>query len=450
MVSALETFIYSFLPELEDHYGLVASLNGPGGPVNAFAFNTGSTLLASGGDDEEVRIWDLKTHTLFQMLVNNNQYWGQITTINFINQDATPPGIEWLCFITGCGQFLVYCHNRKASDFTKYIHQENLSLNDSIESFAFDPSAQHLAITSHYGQLKVFQVDHAHLTKLWEDSLPDVIPRAVSFPDEGTSVIVYVMETGMISCKDTETATEKYNRPLKSAIGNVDICASSGNALIDNMGNGFDLYPANHTTPMRTFKVHTQKNFVKAGVFAERGKAVVCGSNHGKAYVFGIDNRKLQQILRHGGAEQMIQAAMSSQSSQIIVTGASTGKYNIRLWKKRLPTQPVRVEHRRPQCSDFQFLMNIVVILLLTIWTSNAWLPPIKEQYETFTSRISTNNPGYIETIQAMMPQHSEPSMNFMELIHSMEDDTLHRVFKMEMGPQLTEMYSQDIAENTN
>ncbi|KAF8518163.1 WD40-repeat-containing domain protein [Hysterangium stoloniferum] len=198
MVSALETFIDSFLPESEDRYRLVASLNGHGGPVNAFAFNTGSTLLASGGDDEEVRIWDLKTHTLFQMLANNNQHWGQITTINFINRDATPSGIEWLCFGTGCGQFLVYRHNRKASDFTEYIHQKIFPLNDSIESFAFDPSAQRLAITSHYGQLKVFQVDHAHLTKLWEDTLPDVIPQAVSFADEGTSVIVYVMETGMM------------------------------------------------------------------------------------------------------------------------------------------------------------------------------------------------------------------------------------------------------------
>ncbi|KAF8516552.1 WD40-repeat-containing domain protein [Hysterangium stoloniferum] len=430
MVSALETFIDSFLPESEDRYRLVASLDGHGGLVNTFAFNTGSTLLASGGDDKEVRIWDLKTHTLFQTLVNNNQHWGQITTINFINQDATPSGIEWLCFGTGCGQVLVYHHNHKASDFTKYIHQEIFPLNDSIESFAFDPSAQCLAITSHYGQLKVFQVDHAHLTKLWEDTLPDVSPRAVSFTDEGTSVIVY---QNCSSCKDTETATKKYNCPLKSAIGNVDICALSGNVLINNMGNGFDLYPANRTTPMRTFKV--QKKFVKAGVFAERGKAVVCGSDHGKAYVFGIDNRKLQQILRHKGAEQMIQAvgAMSSQSSQIIVTGASTGKYNIHIWKKRVP-----------------FLMNIVVILLLAIWTSNAWIPPIKEQYETFTLRISTNNPSYIETIQALIPQNSKPSVNFMELIHSMDNDTLHRVFKMEMGPQLTEMYSRDIAENAN
>jgi len=51
---------------------------------------------------------------------------------------------------------------------------------------------------SHYGQLQVFRVEDAHLTKLWEEKYVEVIPRAVSFNDHGASVIVYVMETGMM------------------------------------------------------------------------------------------------------------------------------------------------------------------------------------------------------------------------------------------------------------
>jgi hypothetical protein len=74
------------------------------------------------------------------------------------------------------------------------------------------------------------------------------------------------------------------------------------------MSNGFDLYPANRTTPTRTFKVDTHRRFVKAGVFAEMGRAVVCGSDHGKVYIFGTDDQKPSQILRHGSAEHMIQA----------------------------------------------------------------------------------------------------------------------------------------------
>ena len=90
--------------------------------------------------------------------------------------------------------------------------------------------------------------------------------------------------------------------------GNVDVCTSNGNILIDNMRNGFDLYSPGRSTPAKTFKVDAQRRVVKRCVFAESGKAAVCGSDHGRAYVFGIDDEKPRQILRHGNAEQMIQA----------------------------------------------------------------------------------------------------------------------------------------------
>ena len=94
---------------------------------------------------------------------------------------------------------------------------------------------------------------------------------------------------------------------LNSFSRNVDVCTSSGSILVDNMSTGFDLYLANRTTPTKTFTVDTRRQFVKGGVFVEMGRAVVCGSDHGKVYVFGIDDGKPWQILRHGSAEQMIQ-----------------------------------------------------------------------------------------------------------------------------------------------
>ena len=231
--------------------------------------------------------------------------------------------------------------NTEQPEFTEHIHQEIFPPGDSIESFAFDPSGQRFAIASHYGQLKVFRVDAAGLTRLWEDKLPDVIPRAVFFADQGASVIIYTMETGtmhvyfpfypsiyqqttlviagiprqqprrVVVCSNQQCKLpcliwpSFYSQILR---GNVDVCGSSGNIVIDNMSNGFDLYPPNRNTPTKTFKVDTNKTFVKAGVFAEKGKTVVCGSDHGKAYIFGTDDGKARQILKHGGNDQMIQA----------------------------------------------------------------------------------------------------------------------------------------------
>jgi len=78
--------------------------------------------------------------------------------------------------------------------------------------------------------------------------------------------------------------------------GNVSICTSTGNIVIDNMMNGFDLY-----LPIRTFEVQTHRKFVKMASFGETGKMVACGSDHGKAYVFGIGDKEPKQILNHGG-----------------------------------------------------------------------------------------------------------------------------------------------------
>lgn len=84
------------------------------------------------------------------------------------------------------------------SEFTEHIHQDVFGPGDSVESFAFDSSEQRFAFTSHYGQLKVVRIENARLTRLWDHVFLEVIPRAVSFGDRGASVVIYVMETGIM------------------------------------------------------------------------------------------------------------------------------------------------------------------------------------------------------------------------------------------------------------
>ena len=85
------------------------------------------------------------------------------------------------------------------------------------------------------------------------------------------------------------------------------MCPATGNLLIDNMTDSFDLYSASRPGPIRFFLVQSTRKYVKGGNFAEGGKAVVCGSDHGKAYLFTISNVKPKQELVHGNRKQMIQ-----------------------------------------------------------------------------------------------------------------------------------------------
>ena len=92
---------------------MVATLEGHGGPINTFSFNLNGTLLASGGDDEVVRIWDLHVFRPYQTLADRSRTWGQITWIRFLNVELNPTG-ELLCFGTGRGYLLLYHRQRKA------------------------------------------------------------------------------------------------------------------------------------------------------------------------------------------------------------------------------------------------------------------------------------------------------------------------------------------------
>jgi hypothetical protein len=87
---------------------------------------------------------------------------------------------------------------------------------DSVESFCFDPVHLRLVVTSHYGQIKMYEVNAGMLIDLWTEEMNDAIPRATLFVDKGSSVIVYGLETGKATCRDSQTAVEKYSRNLKS------------------------------------------------------------------------------------------------------------------------------------------------------------------------------------------------------------------------------------------
>lgn len=67
---------------------------------------------------------------------------------------------------------------------------------DSVESFCFDPVHHRLVVTSHFGQIKMYEVNAGVMTDLWTEEMDDAIPRVTLFVEKGSSVIVYGLETG--------------------------------------------------------------------------------------------------------------------------------------------------------------------------------------------------------------------------------------------------------------
>jgi len=82
------------------------------------------------------------------------------------------------------------------------------------------------------------------------------------------------------------------------------MCSNEKFFLVDNLCTGFDLYNLARTSPIRRYPVPTSRHFVKAGVFAENSSLAVCGSDHGKVYIFEVGSSETTQVLQHGNGMQ--------------------------------------------------------------------------------------------------------------------------------------------------
>ncbi|PPQ96516.1 hypothetical protein CVT26_010432 [Gymnopilus dilepis] len=372
---AFATFFNSlcnFHCDVQDKYVLVGTLNGHGRPPNCFAFNGTNTILASGGDDEEVRIWDIKRLRLCQRLMDSAGRWGQVTCVQFVNVEVHS-NTDWLCLGTGRGMLAMYRKSRRAAEFAEAWSLQVFTAGDSVEAFAYDPNHQRLAVSSHYGRIKMLRLQQGKFVELWEDELLDAIPRAVFFSDNGRSVLIFAMESGVISSRDVETSSTQSIKALKTAIGYASQCQVTGNVLIDNMRNGFDLYPHNRIIPLGTLPVPSTKMYVKAGVFGETGKIAVCGSDHGRIYVYGLADLKPRQQLLHGGSTDIVQIVetSSAQDDYLIASGTSTGKCDIRIWKRTIK-RPAQFEGGK--MGERLIVCNILFIFLFTWITRGTWI----------------------------------------------------------------------------
>ncbi|KAF8801626.1 hypothetical protein BYT27DRAFT_7054761, partial [Phlegmacium glaucopus] len=66
-------------------YRLYTRLSGTDGPINTLAFAPDAKFLASGGDDEKLRIWDITRKQIYQVIEDDLERWGQITCVQWLS-----------------------------------------------------------------------------------------------------------------------------------------------------------------------------------------------------------------------------------------------------------------------------------------------------------------------------------------------------------------------------
>ncbi|KAF8886712.1 WD40-repeat-containing domain protein [Gymnopilus junonius] len=270
-------------------YFHVTQLRGTEGPINCLAFTKDGKFLASRGDDQSLRIWDITKSSAHQVLSDPMECWRQVTCIKWLSGMSSDHG-NVIAFGTGRGLALVYQRAKEAELFKELSSTSVLPFNKPVECMDYDRHRCRLMLCGHSGKLRMYTMEkNGTLNLIWmkdEDML--IIPRSVRFLGKGENFLVFGLEC--------------------STIGNAYLSLDENWLLVDNLMKGFDLYEYPRPSPSESFPIVRERPYVHDTMFLEHGGCIACGSDHGKVYLFCPETGELVQRLAHGSRTSMVQA----------------------------------------------------------------------------------------------------------------------------------------------
>ncbi|KAF7426483.1 hypothetical protein PC9H_008852 [Pleurotus ostreatus] len=160
-----------------------------------------------------------------------------------------------------------------------------------------------LIAVSQFGLVKVYTLTSSSTAQLlWQTPSLNSMPKDLScFGDD--KVAAFLLQTGEMVCLSAATGIVQWRKKLLGAVGYATLSRDSTKLLVNNLStNNFDLYAFPENTFMRTFTIpeKTIRHKIKQGTFAgDNDEFVICGSLHGKVYVFNTESGACIEELRH-------------------------------------------------------------------------------------------------------------------------------------------------------
>ena len=99
--------------------------------------------------------------------------------------------------------------------------------------------------------------------------------------------------------------------------GSATVDSKSQLVVIDNVRTGFDLWDLSNDTHLQTFPTGKPTRYLPRKVaFAEGGKTIICGSDHGLVFVFDRQTGAPLDVLQHATGNLSQTVAVSTTSRQ--------------------------------------------------------------------------------------------------------------------------------------
>ncbi|KAK0431500.1 hypothetical protein EV421DRAFT_1911834 [Armillaria borealis] len=210
------------------------------------------------------------------------------------------------------------------------VFEETQSLQlrnpSEITSLAYNPSSNRLATANRCGSIILFALESS-LIPLSSILIQDYIPKAIFFGQ------IYVLR------HQEGNLRQHRSLDVSRKIANAAITGAKDILGIDDPAEGVALVRLQDGARVRTFPVPIRKSCRPRQVaFAEEGKVVVCGSDHGKVYVFNHrTGGKIDEL--HVDQEDWVQTltTVSLNEKPCILAAQSReleGRAHIFIWEK--------------------------------------------------------------------------------------------------------------------
>ncbi|KAG2744846.1 WD40 repeat-like protein, partial [Suillus brevipes Sb2] len=276
--------------------------------VTCLAFTPPGDLLASGGDDGNIILWDVSLGKILH----------RITTRCPITSLAWDPS-EWRrrLFVGGADGLLAIMENFKEQEPVDTILT---GVKAPVYAITIDPYTGHVAIALGSEVHIAKQLENRKYATFKILPMPQELPspqkrsktldnrvraRALTFKNSGRELVATYLNHGIVCWHiENESSVQRWRiSPIHGhqLIGHAALSPDESSVLLSNLSDGLDLYTVGRNHPRQSYKFpYSGKANVPVQVaFIESGQAVLSGSPDGNVHVWDVASAESRQVLEH-------------------------------------------------------------------------------------------------------------------------------------------------------